>query len=116
MMPWPAKISGRSAALISAIGSTPIECPGRASAARSGRGGVPVELAVLPSCASFVMSTSTGPGRPLAAIANASRIARRHVAGARDEVVVLGDRQRDAGDVGLLKRVGPDERGCRPAR
>ncbi len=35
---------------------------------------------------------------------------RRDVAGARHEVVVLGDRQGDPGDVGLLKRVGSDER------
>ena len=32
---------------------------------------------------------------------------RRDIVGAGDEVVVLGDRQRDAGDVGLLKRVLP---------
>ena len=34
---------------------------------------------------------------------------RRHVLGRSDEVVVLGDRQGDAGDVGLLKRVGSDQ-------
>ena len=38
-------------------------------------------------------------------------MARGDVLGAGDEVVVLGDRQRDAGDVGLLERVGADERG-----
>ncbi len=31
------------------------------------------------------------------------------VLGLRDQVVVLGDRQRDAGDVAFLERVGPDE-------
>ncbi len=34
---------------------------------------------------------------------------RRHVGGRRHQVVVLGDRQGDAGDVGFLKRVGPDQ-------
>ena len=56
------------------------------------------------------MSTSTGPGRPLAAIANASRIAGATSLARVTRIVVLGDRQRDAGDVGLLERVGSDER------
>ena len=34
---------------------------------------------------------------------------RRDVLGRGDQVVVLGDRQRDAGDVGLLERVGSDQ-------
>jgi len=34
---------------------------------------------------------------------------RRDFAGMSDEKIVLGDRQRDAGDVGLLKCVGPDQ-------
>ena len=34
---------------------------------------------------------------------------RRDVVRARDEVVVLRNRQRDAGDVGFLKRVGSDQ-------
>ena len=37
-------------------------------------------------------------------------------AGVRDQVVVLGDRQRDAGDVGLLERVGAEDARARPAR
>ncbi len=38
------------------------------------------------------------------------------VLGARDQVVVLGDRQRDAGDVGLLERVRSDELAAHLAR
>ncbi len=34
----------------------------------------------------------------------------RDVVAVADQVVVLGDRHRDAGDVGLLERVGPDHR------
>ena len=34
---------------------------------------------------------------------------RRDILGGRDEVVVLGDRQRDAGDVGLLECVGANQ-------
>ena len=63
----------------------------------------------LPCCASLVMSTSTGPGRP--DLRDRKRLAngRRDVGGAGDQIVVLGDRQRDAGDVGLLERVGADQ-------
>ena len=61
-------------------------------------------------CASFVMSTSTGPGRPDS----------RHIKGFADracatslgvghQIVVLGDGQRDPGDVGFLKGVGADQ-------
>jgi len=38
------------------------------------------------------------------------------VAGRGDEVVVLGDRQRDAGDVRLLEGVGADRLASRPGR
>ena len=62
-------------------------------------------------CASLVMSTSTGPGRPEVAIWKASRIGGRDVFGARDEEVVLGDRQGDAGDVDLLEGVGAEDLG-----
>ena len=41
-------------------------------------------------------------------MSNASRMRRREVAHVGDQVVVLGDRQRDAGDVGLLEGVGAD--------
>ena len=50
------------------------EWPGRASAARSGAA-ASQSNSHDPSCASFVTSTSTGPGRPVDAMANASRIA-----------------------------------------
>ena len=43
------------------------------------------------------------------ATANASRIAGATSAALRHQIVVLGDRQRDAGDVGLLKGVGADQ-------
>ena len=33
----------------------------------------------------------------------------RHFAGVRHQIIVLGDGERDAGDVGFLKRVGPDQ-------
>ena len=56
-------------------------------------------------CASLVMSINTGPGRPVAAIEKGLAHGRRDVLRARDQVVVLRDRQRDAGDVGFLKRV-----------
>jgi hypothetical protein len=74
MMPWPARISGRSAALINCIGSPPLEWPGRANDSRSGAAASQSNSHV-PSWASLVMSISTGPGRPLAAMANASRTA-----------------------------------------
>ena len=57
-------------------------------------------------CASLVMSTSTGPGRPDCAIEQCLADGRRDLFGAGDEVVVLGDGQRDAGDVHLLKGIG----------
>ena len=70
-----------------------------------GRGGVPVELAgaelrVLGDVDEHRPGPSAGGDRER--FANG----RRHVARARDQVVVLGDRQRDAGDVGLLEGVG----------
>ena len=51
------------------------------------------------------MSTSTGPGRPERAITKASRIVRAMWRDVGHERVVLGDRQRDAGDVDLLEGV-----------
>ena len=60
-------------------------------------------------CASLVMSISTGPGRPLAAMWNASRTAGAEILRPRHQVVVLGDRQRDAGDVGLLEAVAANQ-------
>ena len=40
----------------------------------------------------------------------------RDFVGPGDEVVVLGDRQRDAGDVGLLERIGSNQLAARPGR
>ena len=56
------------------------------------------------------MSTSTGPGRPDMAILKRLPQRRRNVRCLGDQEVVLGDRQRDAGDVGFLERVGSDQR------
>jgi len=61
-------------------------------------------------CASLVMSTSTGRDgrrRRSGSLADGGRDVFR----ARDEEVVLGDGQGDAGDVDLLKRVGAEELG-----
>ena len=55
------------------------------------------------------MSISTGPGRR-SRDGNASRTAGATSEALRHQVVVLGDRQRDAGDVGFLERVGADQR------
>ena len=73
-----------------------------------------VELAsasanVVRACsASLVMSTSTGPGRPVPAMWNAEAIAVGDVGGLGDQEAVLGDRHGDAADVGLLEGVGAD--------
>ena len=58
---------------------------------------------------SLVRSISTGPGRPERATWNASRTVAATSSGLRHQVVVLGDRQRDAGDVGFLEGVRADE-------
>ena len=55
------------------------------------------------------MSTSTAPGRPVVAIWNASAMTRGDVVTVADQEVVLGDRHRDAGDVGFLEGVGADQ-------
>ena len=54
-------------------------------------------------------SMSTGPGRPVVAMWNASAIAAGIRSTLGHQLVVLGDRQRDAGDVGFLERVGADQ-------
>ena len=111
MMPWPARISGRSAALISATASAAVPSPGSASSIASVRCGSVASQSTSHElvCASLVMSTSTGPGRPLAGDGERFADRRRDVFGARHQVVVLRDRQRDAGDVGFLERVGSDQ-------
>ena len=71
-------------------------------------GGVPIELAR--SLLRILGDVDEHGSRP-AGPRDGERLAhaRRHVGGARHEIVVLGDRQRDAGDVGFLKRVGSDQ-------
>ena len=59
--------------------------------------------------ASFVMSTWTGPGRPVRAMWKASARTRGRSFGVADEVVVLRHRQGDAVDVDLLERVLADQ-------
>ena len=56
------------------------------------------------------MSTSTGPGRPELAIANALRNVGAISAALRHQEVVLRDRQRDASDIGLLERIRANQR------
>ena len=71
-------------------------------------GGVPVELA---AGLLRVLGDVDQHGARTAARRDRERLAdaRRHVGRARHQVVVLGDRQRDAGDVGFLKGVRSDE-------
>ena len=57
------------------------------------------------------MSTRTGPGRPVEAMWKRGGDRAGDVLGAGDEEAVLGDRHRDAADVGLLEGVRPDRRG-----
>ena len=113
--PWPARMTGRFAA--GDLGGRELELPRMAvevglkpgsrpmtSSAGMGRG------RLLPVSASLVMSTWTGPGRPVRAMWKASAMTRGDVVGVADQVVVLGHRQRDAGDVDLLEGVLADER------
>ena len=67
-------------------------------------------------CASLVMSMSTGPGPAAGARCETPRARRRDVLRARHQVVVLGDRQRDAGDVGFLETRRSRSACCRPGR
>ena len=76
MMPWPARMTGRCAELINsrarAIDAEFTTHSGRAC----GLGAAASQLKSHDDCcASLVMSISTGPGRPLAAMWNASRTA-----------------------------------------
>ena len=77
-------------------------------AADFGRGGFPIEFA---GCVLRVLGDvhehragTVGSG-DLKCFAQA----RGDFLGARHQIIVLGDRQRDAGDVGFLKRVGADQ-------
>ena len=83
---------------------------------RAAVGDTPTSSSHEACCASLVMSTSTGPGRPLRAMANACRSVGAISSTSRDEEVVLGDRQRHAGDVGLLERVRCRGASTAPAR
>ena len=70
--------------------------------------GVPIELArrLLRVFRDVdVHGTGTAPGRDLERFAEG----RRDVVGARHQIVVLGNRQRDAGDVRFLERIGADK-------
>ena len=69
------------------------------------------------SCStSLGRSTSTGPGRPVEREVERLGDGLRDVVGVLHQEVVLGDRQRDAGDVGFLEGVGADDRRGRPGR
>ena len=61
------------------------------------------------SCTSRGMSTSTGPQRPVRATWNAALITCGISSHVLHEPRVLDDRDRDAGDVALLERVGADQ-------
>ena len=110
--PLPAMISGRCALASSARrlrDAARLPCR---SAACSRAGPSPASQCgtMRACCASLVTSMSTGPGRPVLARWNASRKTRGNVGGIGDEVVVLGDRHGDAGDVGLLEGVRAEQR------
>ncbi len=80
----------------------------RANEVRGGRRRVPVELA---GGLLGVLGDVDEHGTRPAGLGDEERLAHdgRDFVGARDEVVVLRDGQRDARDVGLLERVGADE-------
>ena len=61
--------------------------------------------------ASLVMSTRTGPGRPLLRDLEGEADGGSDVFGAGDEEVVLGDGEGDAGDVDFLEGVGAEDFG-----
>ena len=75
-MPWPARISGRCAVLISSS-ALAIEAELTTTSGRAcGLGAAASQSKSHDDCcASLVMSISTGPGRPLSAMWNASRTA-----------------------------------------
>ncbi len=75
-MPWPARMTGRDAELMSSSAlATETGLIGRSGRA-CGRGAAASQSNSQAVCwASLVMSISTGPGRPLAAMWNASRTA-----------------------------------------
>ena len=95
MMPWPARMTGRWAELIKVIGSPVVKGVEHGAVASQSKAAEPV-------CASLVMSTWTGPGRPLLATAKASRItgAISLVRVTSQLHLVMGSVY--AGDVGLL--------------
>ena len=79
-MPWPARITGRFAAASSAVALASDSAIGAVLSGAAQRSGQFLVLSTAcgsqsasSCCAFFVMSTSTGPGRPEVAIRNASR-------------------------------------------
>ena len=106
--PWPARITGRSASSISSprprerslsSGRAVLARPRRAGAAASQSNSRRRLLRVLGD----VEQHRPGPSGSRHREGLAHR--RRHISTRVDQVVVLGDRQRDAGDVGFLERV-----------
>ena len=88
----------------------------RAGRRESGQYHSMAERGLRGSTMSLGMSTSTGPGRPVVAMWNASRIDPGDVLGGRDQLVVLGHRAGDADRVALLEGVGADGRASAPGR
>ena len=65
----------------------------------------------IPCCASLVMSTRTGPGRPELGDQEGFANHRGDILRAGDDVVVLGDGQGDAGDINFLEGIGAEQLG-----
>ena len=86
--------------------------PGDGSVAGQVQLGRPLERRHAPAAPTWRRPRRTGPGRPVEAMWKASAIRRGISAGVGDQEVVLGDRHRDAADVGLLEGIGADRGGA----
>ena len=110
MMPWPARMTGRWAWLMRASAASISFWLGkedRLAAMGLGGRGFPVENA---GCLLGVLGDVQEHRAGAVGRRDLKGFAQRrgNVLGARDQVVVLGDRQRDSGDVAFLKSVGAD--------
>ena len=86
--------------------------PRRGARQRIGRAGLrqTSRASIGSFCTSFGMSITTGPGRPDAAMRNASGTTLEQLGRRAHQEVVLRDRHREAVGVDLLERVGADHR------